>query len=79
MIVEGLVVAAAVTAAYAYRKKLVGIFGKELNIVAAKGSAFARVAEQEGKLIALKASSEVKKEAALAAHKALDEIDELLG
>jgi len=37
------------------------------------------VAEQEGKLIALTAVTKVKKEAALAAHKALDEIDSLLG
>ena len=65
---------------YVYRSKIKGLFSSNtVNVVAAKGSAFARVAEQDGKIIALKAVTAVKLEAALAAHNALDEVDALLG
>lgn len=72
-----LIVAAAVIALYAYRGRLAQLFGADVSTI--KGSAFARVAEQEGKLIALKTHTEVKKVAALEAHAALDEVDHLLG
>jgi hypothetical protein len=49
------------------------------TVVAAKGTALARLAEQEGKIVALKAASAVKKAEAAAAHAALDEFDSLIG
>jgi hypothetical protein len=42
-------------------------------------SAFAKVAEVEGKLIALKAVAEVKKAEAEAVHASLDELKKVLG
>jgi hypothetical protein len=77
MILEGLGLLAVLGGAAALYRKFKT--NSVVNTVAAKGTAFARVAEQEGKLIALKAAAEVKKAAAVEAHKALDEIDALLG
>lgn len=48
-------------------------------VVAAKGSAFARLAEQDGKVIALKAASKVKAAEAAAIHAGLDEFDKMIG
>jgi hypothetical protein len=76
-IVYVLLAVAAAFGLYKYRAKL-GI-GSEVSSLVSKGSAFARVAEQEGKLIALQTTAKVKKEAALAVHNALDEVDKLLG
>lgn len=79
MVIEIVAGAGIVAALYKYRTKTANLFRSDVSIVANKGSAFARVAEQEGKLIALKAVSSAKKAEALAAHSALDEVDKLLG
>lgn len=42
-------------------------------------SAFSKLADAEGKVIALKAATKVKQEEAKAAHAALDEVHKLLG
>lgn len=77
MLIEGLVITALTAGGLLYHRYLNK--RSPSNITANKGSAFARVAEQEGKLIALKAVSSAKKAEALAAHAALDEVDKLLG
>lgn len=79
MILELITVAGLASLAYKFRSKLFGAAKAEATVLAGKGSAFARVAEQEGKLIALNAVVSVKKEAALAVHKSLDAIDSILG
>jgi hypothetical protein len=79
MIVEAVVLAGLGLAAYLGRTRIANAFKSDVQIAVSRGSAFARVAEQEGKLIALKAAAAVKKAEALAAHASLDEIDSLLG
>jgi hypothetical protein len=67
--------ALAAFAAYRYRTSLKA----EVTKVEGGVSAFAKVAELEGKLIALKAVAEVKKAEATAVHATLDELHKLLG
>lgn len=74
-----IVVGVVIAVLYYFRKNLASAFKAGTSVAANKGSAFARVAEQDGKLIALEAVTKVKKEAALAAHASLDEVDKLLG
>lgn len=71
-----IVVVAALAAGYAYlkfRTKAVAS-GTPSGV-----SAFAKVAELEGKLIALRVTAEAKKAEATAVHAALDEVHALLG
>lgn len=74
----GIALAVAVGAGFLYSR-----YGKKVSVavgsVEGKASAFARVAEQEGKLIALKAVTAAKKAEAVAVHATLTEIDKLLG
>jgi hypothetical protein len=62
-----------------YRSAILAKFKGEVSVVAAKGTAFARLAEQEGKVVALKAANAVKVEEAKAIHAAQDEFDKLIG
>lgn len=79
MIIEIGLVAATLGAIYAYRKTLIARL-KGVEVKAVSGvSAFAKVADAEGKLIALKAVTEAKKIEAAAVHAGLDELHKILG
>jgi len=79
LIVEGLAVAGALALVLKYWKQLKTKITGETSSLYTKGSAFARLAEQDGKIIALKAASKVKLEEAKAIHAAQDEFDKIVG
>lgn len=61
--------------AYSFYKNRKAIVTK----VASGPTAFAKLAEADGKLIALKVATDAKKAEAVAAHDAIDEVHKLLG
>jgi len=84
MIVTFIAGAAALGLLLKYKSAIVARFKGEVSVVAAKGTAFARLAEQEGKVVALKAANaakaaEAKAAEAKAIHAGLDEFDKLIG
>jgi hypothetical protein len=79
MIVTFVAGAAALGLLLKYRSAILAKFKGEVSVVsvvAAKGTAFARLAEQEGKVVALKAANAAKAAEAKAIHAGLDELDE---
>ena len=52
MIVEALIVTGVLALVYKYRAAIAAKFKGEVTVVASKGTAFARLAEQEGKVVA---------------------------
>jgi hypothetical protein len=62
-----------------YKSAIIARFKGEVTVVASKGTAFARLAEQEGKVVALKAANAAKNAEAKAIHAGLDEFDKLIG
>jgi hypothetical protein len=79
MIVTFIAGAAALGLLLKYKSAIIAKFKGEVSVVAAKGTAFARLAEQEGKIVALKAANTVKLAEAKAVHAAQDEFDKLIG
>lgn len=79
MIIEIGLVALAGAAALALYKKYFATTTSTVASVTGGTSAFAKVAEADGKIIALKAVADVKKAEALAVHDSLDEIHKILG
>ena len=57
MIVTFIAGAAALGLLLKYKSAIIAKFKGEVSVVASKGTAFARLAEQEGKVVALKAAS----------------------
>lgn len=74
-------IAAVIVAVIVYRYRVQILAKLRGTVVAVEGgvSAFAKVAEADGKLIALKAVTEIKKAEAIAVHAGLDEIHKILG
>jgi hypothetical protein len=79
MIVTFIAGAAALGLLLKYKSAIIAKFKGEVSVVTAKGSAFARLAEQEGKVVALKAANTAKLAEAKAIHAAQDEFDKLIG
>lgn len=79
MFIEALAITAVLGGLYKYRASIVAKIKGVPTVVAAKGTAFARLAEQEGKVVALKAASKAKTEEAKLIHAGLDEFDKLIG
>ena len=87
MLVTFIAGAAALSLLLKYRSAIVAKFKGEVSVVAEKVTAFARLAEQEGKVVALKAANAANAANAAAAkaaeakaiHAAQDEFDKLIG